>query len=246
MVNIITKSKEPTPPRPVSNGMQAVILAAGVGTRLRPLTNTTPKPMLKVGGKPILEHLLSSLPEEITEVIVVVEYLREQIENYFGLSFFGKKITYATQGEMKGTYGALYSAKKYLRPGKFLVIGGDDLHTKENLEKLTVPERALGYSKITPPSKNFFSIEKDAGGKFTGMRRPQENENLINVATGAYVLDENIWKYEPVSAGGNELGLPQTILLMNKDFPFTAIEQTGWFQINTPADLQKANEIKPN
>jgi len=223
--------------------MQAVILAAGRGTRLQPLTDTTPKPMLKVGGKPILEHIIFSLPNQIDEVLIVVEYLREQIENHFGDSFYGKKIRYVTQSKIKGTYGAIFSAKQYLTPGKFLTIGGDDLHNKKELSELVKIKRALGFSYKPTPSKNFLVLEYNDEKYLTGARRAQENEGIIPIATGAYVLDEHLWNYPMVNVGGEEYGLPQSILLMNKDFPVTICEQKSWFQINTSIDLKKANDL---
>jgi len=67
-------------------------LAAGEGKRLRPLTLETPKPLLKIKGRPILDYTFSSLPEKISEVILVVGYKGEQIKNYLGDEFSGKKI----------------------------------------------------------------------------------------------------------------------------------------------------------
>ena len=64
--------------------MKAVILAAGEGVRMRPLTNNCPKPMIKILGKPILHHIIDALPDEVNEIILVVGYLGDQIENYFG------------------------------------------------------------------------------------------------------------------------------------------------------------------
>ena len=72
--------------------MQAVILAAGVGKRLKPLTDDLPKPMVRVNGRPILEYTLSILPKEIDEVILIVGYLKEKIIEYFGDSFKGVPI----------------------------------------------------------------------------------------------------------------------------------------------------------
>jgi NDP-sugar pyrophosphorylase family protein len=63
--------------------MKAIILAAGRGTRLQPLTNTTPKPMIQVCGKPILEYLVESLYQEVSEIILIVKYKQEVIKEYF-------------------------------------------------------------------------------------------------------------------------------------------------------------------
>ena len=68
--------------------MQAVILAAGHGTRLRPLTYQMPKPLIKVADKCLIEHNIFNLPSEISELIIVIGYLGEQIQNYFGENYF--------------------------------------------------------------------------------------------------------------------------------------------------------------
>jgi len=71
--------------------MQCVIICAGKGTRMRPLTEHTPKPLLEVCGKPILQHVVEALPEEIDELVLVVGYLQEQIRSYCGDEYFNRK-----------------------------------------------------------------------------------------------------------------------------------------------------------
>ena len=85
--------------------MQCVILAAGKGTRMRPLTEHTPKPLIKVCGKPILQHIVEALPAEIDELILVVGYLEEQIRTFCGAEFCGRKVKYVTQGNSAGGTG---------------------------------------------------------------------------------------------------------------------------------------------
>ena len=77
--------------------MQAVIMAAGEGRRMRPLTLELPKPLIKVAGKPILEHILDALPPEIDEVILVVGYKADMVKQHFGDSYHGRHIRYVYQ-----------------------------------------------------------------------------------------------------------------------------------------------------
>jgi len=77
--------------------MQCVILAAGKGTRLRPLTENCPKPLVEVGGKTLLDHIVGALPSSVDELIIVTGYLGEMIEAYCGTEFHGRKVTYVTQ-----------------------------------------------------------------------------------------------------------------------------------------------------
>ncbi len=106
--------------------MQAVILAGGLGTRLRPLTKTVPKPMVPVGGTPYLEYQLRLLKQQsITEIVVLTGYLGEQIEDHFrDGSAFGINIQYSREQTPLGTGGALKQATSLLAES-FLVIYGD-------------------------------------------------------------------------------------------------------------------------
>lgn len=113
--------------------MQAVILAAGVGIRMRPLTETVPKPLLKVAGKPLIEYTLAALPNEIDEVIIVIGYLGEQIIKHFGESFDGKKIRYVKQKNLEGTARALFEAREFITD-RFLVLMSDDIYSKNDIE----------------------------------------------------------------------------------------------------------------
>lgn len=107
--------------------MKAVILAAGRGVRLRPLTEKIPKVMVKVKGKPLLEHVLGKLAEAgIDGFEIVVGYRREAIEKHFGNRFSGVPINYLFQAELFGTAHAIALARGRVK-GNFLVVNGDVL-----------------------------------------------------------------------------------------------------------------------
>src|SRR6478672_11437243 len=102
--------------------MDAVILAAGLGTRLRPHTETTPKPLLPVRGRPILDWSLGALPAVVDRVIVVIHYLGEQIESYLATQKHIPTWEVVRQEQPRGTGDALRSCRERLRPGlSFLV-----------------------------------------------------------------------------------------------------------------------------
>ncbi|MBN2042251.1 MAG: nucleotidyltransferase family protein [Candidatus Aenigmarchaeota archaeon] len=124
--------------------MKAVILAGGFGTRLRPLTDHTPKPMLPVKGKPILEHVIDHLRKHgITEIIMAVGYRNEKIEEYFGDgSKFGVSIEYSLETKPLGTAGCLLPLEEKLN-GTFLLIGADNL-TKLDIGKFIEFHRQKG------------------------------------------------------------------------------------------------------
>src|SRR5271165_2243191 len=116
--------------------MDAVLLAAGLGTRLRPHTLTTPKPLLPVQGRPILDWTLGALPKSVNRVVVVTHYLAEQVEQYLrGQNFFNEWAT-VPQGDPRGTGDALRKCREQIRSEKFLVINGDDLFGAADFARL--------------------------------------------------------------------------------------------------------------
>ena len=100
--------------------MQAVILAAGKGTRLKPLTDSIPKSLIEVNGSPIIEQTLKALPSSVHEIFIVVGHLKEKIKEHLGNEWDGKKIYYIEQDELDGTGSALHLVTSRLHE-KFIV-----------------------------------------------------------------------------------------------------------------------------
>ena len=222
--------------------MQAVILAAGRGERLRPLTDRTPKPFLKVAGKSILEHNISQLPSQVDEVILVVNYLKEQIKDHFGQEFNGKKITYIEQKELKGTAHALWVCKDCLKDKKFIAMNGDDLHFQKDMLRCIDYDLCV-LAKEIKNLKHCASLEASKDNFLEDIIENYSNpkSNLVNI--GFYVLDKRIFDYEMVRWSDKEFGLPQTIVKMSKDNPVKVEKATYWFPIGCPDDLKKAKEF---
>lgn len=223
--------------------MQAVILAAGKGIRLRPLTENTPKPMLKIAGKPILEHTLLQLPEEVDEVILVVGYLKEQIKNYFGNEFFGKKIIYVEPEENLGTAHALRSCKDFLKDNKFISMMGDDLYSKKDISECIKYDLCVLVRELDD-SRRFGAIKVNQDGILERIEDDFSSgtgSNLVNI--GLFVLDKRFFDYEMVRVSTGEFGLPQTVSKMAKDYPVKVVKASFWFPISRPEDLKKAEEF---
>lgn len=226
--------------------MQAVILAAGLGTRMGQLTKTVPKALLKIQDKTILEHNLAELPDEVDEVILVVGYLGEQIRKSIGEKFLGKSIRYVSQTELKGTAHALFLCRNLLH-GRFLVLMGDDLYDRKDLEKLFASD--LGVLAWELRSDDLLSgyqalVKTDKDGKLVDIieRQPAEKGALVN--TGAYLLNDKLFEYELVAAGqpAGEYGLPQTFLQMVRDGAiFKVVKAEFWHKIASPVDLAYEN-----
>lgn len=218
--------------------MQVIILAAGKGTRMKNLTEETPKPMLKIKGKPILEYKLEALPDEIDEIIFVVGYKRGKIEEYFGDDFKGKKITYVVQENLNGTGGAVQLVKDLVED-KFLVMMGDDLYHPKDIKNILLYENAILASVAENPSQfGVFKVDKD-GNLLEIVEKPIDPpSNLIN--TGLYALTKDFFNYELVPISETEFGLPQTLVKMAKDFPIKIIKTDKWQPIGNPEELEEA------
>ena len=107
--------------------MKGVIMAGGEGTRLRPLTSTTPKPLLPVANRPMMEHVIDLLRNHgIDDIVVTVAFMANSIKEYFGDgSEFGVKISYVDEPVPLGTAGSVRNAMELLKDDRFVVISGD-------------------------------------------------------------------------------------------------------------------------
>jgi bifunctional UDP-N-acetylglucosamine pyrophosphorylase/glucosamine-1-phosphate N-acetyltransferase len=220
--------------------MQAVILTAGRGTRMKHLTENNNKNMLQVNGKPILEYKIDALPDEIDELVFVVGYLKGQIEEYFGNTFKGRKIRYVVQEELNGTGGAVHVAKDFLK-GKFLVMYGDDLYNRKDIENLIKYDLAVLAKEIEDVTR-FGILNVDENGHLVDIiEKPKESESKL-AAIGLFILNEDFFKYELVPIGGGEFGLPQTLAKMAKDYPVKIVKAEHWHPIGHPEDIESAEK----
>lgn len=219
--------------------LDAVIFAAGKGSRLAPLTDATPKPLLEVGGSPILGRTLDALPPSVERVFVIVEHLAEQVEAYCASRPDAARITCLRQVPERGTLAALKTAEPHLR-GRFLALGGDDIVSAEDLAALAA--EPLGFGVCRASRGYFHHVETDAGGYVLGFRQPTDAERAagILIATGSYALDRRVFDLAPVAITGGELGLPQTLRAVAREYRLKAVELPSWRPINTSEDLEAA------
>lgn len=167
--------------------MKAMILAAGFGSRLRPLTETTPKPLLQVGGKPLLQYHLQRLASAgITDIVINISWLAEQIEGYFGDgSHFGVSIDWSREAQPLETGGGIANALPLLGSEPFLLINGD-VWTDFPLHSISLDQDADAHLVMVAnpehnPSGDFAVanslVSYDAGLKYTfsgiSLFRPQ-------------------------------------------------------------------------
>ncbi|MDP3953421.1 MAG: sugar phosphate nucleotidyltransferase [bacterium] len=223
--------------------MQAVILAAGVGKRLQPLTEDVPKPMVMVGDKPILEYTLSILPKVIDEVILVVGYKKEKIIDYFGDSFNGLPIRYIEQTVFNGTAGALDLARPALKGGAFLFLYGDDLYHPKDLEEVAASNEPVVLVKEVANPERFGVCLVDDGGYLLDVLEKPENppSNLVN--PGVYLLNQEIFDVPKVQLANGEYNLSSQIGLWAKERRIKTIKARFWHPIGYPEDVEAAYSL---
>ena len=182
--------------------------------------------MLTIKSKPILEYKIDLLPADITEIIFVVNYKKEQIIDYFGNFLNGRKITYVVQENLNGTGGAI-NLLKNVADEKFAVMMGDDLYHKNDIEDILKYELAILIHEAEYPSK-FGAIKIDGGGNLIDVIEKTENpeNNLVN--TGLYMLNRKFFDYDLVPIGNREFGLPQTLAKMAKDHNIKVLKARFW------------------
>lgn len=185
--------------------MKAVILAAGLGTRLQPYTFFIPKPMLPLGNKPLLEYLVEWVKQlkNMDEVIICVSYLHRTIEDYFeDGGRFGIKISYARSERPLATAGQLKTAEKMLN-GRFLCLYGDSIYdfdlgkmVHEHEESKAFLSMALMKYK-TRLKYGFIDADEEAN-IVTAWREKPEVEGLINI--GCYIMEKEFLGMIPASS----------------------------------------------
>lgn len=222
--------------------MKAVILAAGEGVRMRPLTLVIPKPLLEVGSKPLIEHIVDNLPEEINELIVVIGYKGEQIQEFLCEKFGGLKVKYVWQKEKLGTGHALKLCQPMLGREKFLMLYADDVHGEEGLSRLVARDLALAVAKVDDP-RRFGVVLVDERGRIIDIEEKPENPKSKIVSAGAMMLDERIFDYQPYRHPNGEYYLTTMLEQMIKEHEVFAEPVSLWISIASPEDLKKAEEI---
>jgi mannose-1-phosphate guanylyltransferase len=225
--------------------MKAVILAGGLGKRLRPLTDERPKPMIEVLNQPIIEWQVKWFKEfGVDEFVICVGYLKEHIIDYIGSgSKFGVKVGYAVEEEPLGTGGALKNAQSLLGGTEnegFFMVNGDIL---TDLNPNTLQDGITSSAIAVVPLRSPYGvIELDESSIITGfVEKPQIKDRWINA--GVYYFGSEIFSYLPDSGNLEVTALP----VMIKDRKVKAIryEKSFWRSIDSHKDIEEASrEIK--
>jgi mannose-1-phosphate guanylyltransferase len=185
--------------------MKAMLLAAGLGTRLQPITYELPKPLVPVLGRPVMDHILRLLARYgFGEVIANLHYFPDLIRNRFGDgSDYGLRLSYSFEEKLLGTAGGVRNVSDFLGGETFLIISGDAL-TDIDLEALWTRHREAGgigtlaLKRVSDPSQIGVAIVGEEGRIQGFQEKPDPREALSDLGScGIYVFEPSIFDYFP-------------------------------------------------
>ena len=227
--------------------MKAVILAAGEGNRMRPLTYTRPKVMLPIANKPILEHLLIEASKAgVREFVFVVGYHDEQVRNYFGSGDkWGVSIDYCTQRKQLGTADALRMVEG-LVDGRFLMINGDIIVNQKDISGLASRnDNTLSVIKVE--DTRGLGLVELRGGKVVHIYEKVEKPLSRMANAGLYLLTSDIFDAisQTSKSPRGEYEITDSLQLMiDQGHSISYQEISYWLDLSFPWDLLPANEHK--
>ena len=222
--------------------MKAVILAGGQGTRLQPYTIFLPKPMLPLGEKPILEHLVDwSRKNGIKSIVLCVSYLRKIIEGYFeDGKGFGVNIEYAVSDKPLDTAGQLKTAEEFV-DDTFVCMYGDSIFnfSLRNMIKQHVSKKAFVTISLDEYKTNlpYGVIETSKNGQVTSWN--EKPEMKANVNMGCYVMEPEIMRYIPKN---KPYGMDDVIkkAIKRKKLMSSFLTKNGFRDVGNKASYKKA------
>ena len=221
--------------------MHAVVLAAGRGTRIRPLSDTRPKPLLPVLDRPLAaEAADAAVDAGADELVFVVGYEGEQVRDAFGDDYRGVPVSYVDQGDPRGTADAVAAARDLL-DGPFAVLNGDNLYGADEVAELFESAPSIGVTEVDDPTS--YGVVSTDGGRVTGIvEKPDDPpSNLANV--GAYVFPEEA--VDLLDVGESERGereLTDVLAAVADRTDVTPVTVDDWMDVGHPWELLEANE----
>ena len=233
--------------------LKAIILSAGEGSRMRPLTLTKPKTMLPVAGKPIIQYNIESLRDNgITDILLIVRYKEEIVRNYFGDgSDFGVNISYKTQKDFLGTANAISYGEDFI-DDSIIVLNGDIILDDEIIHEIIkkynylTPDTLMLLTEVEDPSA-FGVVEIENGNIKSIVEKPKREEapsNLVNA--GIYIFNKDIFdkiRKTEISERG-EYEITDSVSLQIEDNKTVIGHKTSkdWIDVGRPWELIEVNE----
>jgi len=240
--------------RHANETLKAVVLAAGKGVRLWPLTENRSKHMIPIAGKPIVEHVISAIKSAgMRSLVVVTQYRSELVKKHLGDgSKLGVRIEYVNQPDVSGTANAIHAAQNKIGNQDFLVAYGDLMVAPRAIERVAETYRKKGRKPtvgLVPVSQpELYGIAKVSGDFLTEiLEKPSPSQSPGNLAnTGIYVLNSVVFDHlqSTLRSGRGEFEITDTISSMAKGgTPVVSarIDPSDWQDIGRPWDILSAN-----
>ena len=221
--------------------MDAVILAAGLGTRLRPHTNTVPKPLLPVQGRPILDWTIAALPPQVDRLVVVTNYLAEQIDAFLSTQPHIKDWTTVRQEVPRGTGDALRVCQPHIRSDRLLVLNGDDLYGAADLATLAAkPAGILAHPVAEARKWGVVTPREDGSGLMERLEEKPDRDGPALANIGAYVFPRSVFDIPLTLSKRGEYEITEAVDVLAKRGPFHVVRATFWVPIGTIEAWQDA------
>ncbi|PSP93184.1 glucose-1-phosphate thymidylyltransferase [Halobacteriales archaeon QS_4_62_28] len=223
--------------------MQVVVLAAGEGTRMRPLTASTPKPMLPVADRPLVAHTADAAVQAgASELIFVVGYEADAVRAYFGSEYRGVPVEFAVQEAQLGTADAVRSARPHL-DNEFAVLNGDNLYDQASITALFDAGPSIAAYRVADPTA--YGVLSTDDGRVTGIVEKPDDPPTELANAGAYVFPAEArgWLDVEQSERG-EYEITDVVARAIEQSSVTAVEVDRWLDVGRPWELLEANEWK--
>lgn len=227
--------------------MKLIVLAAGKGTRFLPITEETPKALIPILSKPLVEYTLDLCIPHITGIVFVInDILGFKIIAHYGNEYKNIPISYVVQNNTspKGTFSAIQSSMPFVDTEMFAVCNSDDLYKKEDIDNaFRGKECGIGLTaSLMPYIYHGIDIED---GYVKGFRRHEKTEDLINdkFANGFYLLSQEIFSFSPVYLKNGEMGLPHTLFNNLEKLPLKELVFLEWVPVDSPHNINSAEDF---
>jgi glucose-1-phosphate thymidylyltransferase len=222
--------------------MQAIILAGGQGTRLRPLTDERPKGMVLLSGRPLIEHVMEELPDAVADIVIVVGYRGTMIREHFGDSWKGRRIRYVEQAEQLGTWHAVSLAKDFITE-KFIMLQCDDIGDKAAFTEASRYDYCILAAESEHPER-FGVVTLQSDGTLAGIAEKPEHPQSNLVYTGTLVLSPDVFSVPLIKNERlGEFFLTDLVDLLAKTRPIHVVRQGRWITVTYPEDVLKAEAL---
>jgi len=229
--------------------VKAIIPVAGEGTRLRPHTHTTPKPLLRVAGKPILGHILDDIVQlGIGEVVLIVGYRGSEIVDYVR-SNYDLKVSFAEQTERLGLGHAVFLSREHVGDHPIFIMLGDTIFRGDLKGMLSTGGNVIGVKRVEDP-RRFGIVEIENDRIVSLVEKPDSPKSNLAVA-GVYVIRDSSSLFdalqELITSGERTKGEFQLTdalnRMINRGAEIRAFEVEGWYDCGKPETLLETNRV---